>query len=85
MSITLCLSFQEIPVNLRQKKNDMKAMYVSLVAMTIALAACSTSTKEIEEEKNVIHLAEAIENPVKMNLSEIVDSIVFIPDRKSVV
>ena len=57
----------------------MKAMYVSLAAMTIALAACSTSTKEIEEEKNVIHLAEAIENPVKMNLSEIVDSIVFIP------
>ena len=57
----------------------MKAMYASLAAMTIALAACSTSTKEIEEEKNVIHLAEAIENPVKMNLSEIVDSIVFIP------
>ena len=57
----------------------MKAMYASLAAMTIALAACSTSTKEIEEEKNVIHLADAIENPVKMNLSEIVDSIVFIP------
>lgn len=41
--------------------------------------ACSTSTEKVVEEKNVIHLAEAIANPVKMNLSEIVDSIVYVP------
>ena len=40
---------------------------------------CSTDTKEVKEEKNIIHLTEAIANPVKMNLSEIVDSIKFVP------
>ena len=29
--------------------------------------ACSTSTEKVVKEKNVIHLAEAIANPVKMN------------------
>ena len=49
------------------------------LSFLIIFNACSTSTERVVEEKNVIHLAEAIENPVKMNLSEIVDSIVFIP------
>ena len=49
------------------------------MTMMLAFSSCSTGIKEVKEEKNVIHLAEAIENPIKMNLSEIVDSIVFIP------
>ena len=59
----------------------MKTMKKALFYMTMMLAfsSCSTGTKEVKEEKNVIHLAEAIENPVKMNLSEIVDSVAFIP------
>ena len=56
----------------------MKRVLFYLSAL-IVLGACSNNTKEVKEEKNVIHLAEAIENPIKMNLSEIVDSIVFIP------
>ena len=56
----------------------MKRVLFYLSAL-IVLGACSNNTKEVKEEKNVIHLAEAIENPVKMNLSEIVDSIVFVP------
>ena len=49
------------------------------LSVLVLFNACSGSTKEMEEEKNVIHLAEAIANPVKMNLSEIVDSIAFVP------
>ena len=49
------------------------------LSFLIIFNACSNGTKDVIEEKNVIHLAEAIENPVKMNLSEIVDSIVFVP------
>ena len=56
----------------------MKRVLFYLSAL-IVLGACSNNTKEVKEEKNVIHLAEAIENPIKMNLSEIVDSIVFVP------
>ena len=56
----------------------MKRVLFYLSAL-IVLGACSNNTKEVKEERNVIHLAEAIENPVKMNLSEIVDSIVFVP------
>jgi len=56
----------------------MKRVLFYLSAL-IVLGACSNNTKEVKEEKNVIHLAEAIENPVKLNLSEIVDSIVFVP------
>ena len=49
------------------------------LSFLIIFNACSNGTKDVIEEKNVIHLAEAIENPVKMNLSEIVDSIKFVP------
>ena len=49
------------------------------LSFLIIFSACSNGTKEVVEEKNVIHLAEAIANPVKMNLSEIVDSIVYVP------
>ena len=49
------------------------------LSFLIIFNACSNGTKDVIEEKNVIHLAEAIDNPVKMNLSEIVDSIVFVP------
>ena len=49
------------------------------MSFLIIFNACSNGTKEVVEEKNVIHLAEAIANPVKMNLSEIVDSIVYVP------
>ena len=56
----------------------MKRVLFYLSAL-IVLGACSNNTKEVKEEKNVIHLAEAIANPVKMNLSEIVDSIKFVP------
>ena len=49
------------------------------LSFLIIFNACSTSTEKVVEEKNVIHLAEAIANPVKMNLSEIVDSIVYVP------
>jgi hypothetical protein len=50
--------------------------YLSILLIFIS---CSTSTKKVIEEKNVIHLKEAIANPVKMNLSEIMDSVAFIP------
>ena len=50
------------------------------LSFLIIFNACSNGTKDVKEEKNVIHLAEAIENPVKMNLSEIVDSIKLIDD-----
>ena len=56
----------------------MKRVLFYLSAL-IVLGACSNNTKEVKEEKNVIHLAEAMANPVKMNLSEIVDSIKFVP------
>ena len=56
----------------------MKRVLFYLSAL-IVLGACSNNTKEVKEEKNVIHLAEAIANPVKMNLSEIVDSVKFVP------
>ena len=56
----------------------MKRVLFYLSAL-IVLGACSTDTKEVKEEKNVIHLAEAMANPVKMNLSEIVDSVKFVP------
>lgn len=56
----------------------MKKVFYYL-SILLVFNACSTSTEKVVEEKNVIHLAEAIENPVKMNLSEIVDSIVFVP------
>ena len=49
------------------------------LSILLVFNACSTSFEKVVEEKNVIHLAEAIENPVKMNLSEIVDSIKFVP------
>ena len=49
------------------------------LSFLIIFGACSTSTEKVVEEKNVIHMAEAIANPVKMNLSEIVDSIVYVP------
>lgn len=49
------------------------------LSFLIIFNACSTSTEKVVDEKNVIHLAEAIANPVKMNLSEIVDSIVYVP------
>lgn len=49
------------------------------LSVLVLFNACSGSTKEVKEEKNVIHLAKAIANPVKMNLSEIVDSIAFVP------
>lgn len=49
------------------------------LSFLIIFGACSTSTEKVVEEKNVIHLEEAIANPVKMNLSEIVDSIVYVP------
>ena len=49
------------------------------LSFLIIFNACSNGTKKVVEEKNVIHLAEAIANPVKMNLSEIVDSIVYVP------
>ena len=52
------------------------------LCILFAFNACTTSTKEAKEvngEKNVIHLTEAIANPVKMNLSEIVDSVKFVP------
>ena len=52
------------------------------LCILFAFNACTTSTKEakeVNEEKNVIHLTEAIANPVKMNLSEIVDSVKFVP------
>ena len=50
-----------------------------ICAITTLLLFSACGTKEVKEEKNVIHLAEAIANPVKMNLSEIVDSIAFVP------
>ena len=50
-----------------------------ICAITTLLLFSACGTKEVKEEKNVIHLAEAIANPVKMNLSEIVDSIKFVP------
>ena len=56
----------------------MKRVLFYLSAL-IVLGACSNNTKEVKEEKNVIHLAEAMANPVKMNLSEIVDSVKFVP------
>lgn len=49
------------------------------LSFLIIFNACSNGTKKVVEEKNVIHLEEAIANPVKMNLSEIVDSIVYVP------
>ena len=49
------------------------------LSFLIIFGACSTSTEKVVEEKNVIHMAEAIANPIKMNLSEIVDSIVYVP------
>ena len=49
------------------------------LSFLIIFNACSNGTKDVIEEKNVIHLSEAIANPVKMNLSEIVDSIKFVP------
>ena len=56
----------------------MKKVFYYL-SILLVFNACSTSTEKVVEEKNVIHLAEAIDNPVKINLSEIVDSIVFVP------
>ena len=49
------------------------------LSFLIIFNACSNGTKDVIEEKNVIHLAEAMANPVKMNLSEIVDSVKFVP------
>ena len=41
LSIAFRLSFLEMSVTLHQKMNDMRAKYLCLVAMTIALAAYS--------------------------------------------
>ena len=57
----------------------MMKSFFYLISILLIFTTCSIGTKEVKEEKNVIHLAEAIENPVKMNLSEIVDSIAFVP------
>ena len=40
LSIAFRLSFLEMSVTLHQRMNDMRAKYLCLVAMTIALAAC---------------------------------------------
>ena len=52
------------------------------LCILFAFNACTTSTKEVKKaeiENNVIHLSEAMANPVKINLSEIVDNVKFVP------
>lgn len=51
-------------------------IYTLLACLTYS---CSSTTKHGEDEKNVIRLKEALAHPVELNLSEIVDSLVYVP------
>lgn len=54
----------------------MKKLFICIGIIGL-LGSCS-STPDVEEN-NVIHLKEALNHPVEMNLSEVVDSLVYIP------
>ena len=71
MSINYRLFFHRMYVTLRQKKNDMKAMYVSLVAMTIALAACSGSGKsQVGDDRSQVGDLPVVAHSVEVNGQE---------------
>ena len=56
----------------------MKNTLIYLIS-TCLMCACSTQSEQQEEETNVIRLKEALANPIELKLSEIVDSIAYIP------
>lgn len=54
-------------------------MRISVFLIIVFLLFSCSEQMQVEKRNNVIYLADAIANPIKMNLSEIVDSLTFIP------
>ena len=87
LSIAFRLSFLEMSVTLHQRMNDMRAKYLCLVAMTIALVACSggsqSNSSELKKEKVPFETYQVPDDLLaserELKLSELADSVWYVP------